>query len=240
MYVIQGYYGGIRLIQATIKSFRDLCITANVNINRLEHGFRISYSSTIPRMVGLSGSSAIIVATFTALMEYYQITLFELHILRAGKSFSLHTNTVHVYLTYTLYISIYMLHIDLPEFILNIEKNELGIAAGLQDRVIQVYGGVVFMDFSNNINNSSKCIENDTNDTIFNTPETSMESFLRDKNLQFEYNSSRSCKYLPIDPAAVPHLYIAYNLAAGKLKYNIYICILYMQCYSLLYVYDLV
>lgn len=35
----------------------------------------------------------------------------------------------------------------LPNLILSVETEELGIAAGLQDRVIQVYGGVVFMDF---------------------------------------------------------------------------------------------
>ncbi|KMZ57944.1 Galactokinase [Zostera marina] len=33
-----------------------------------------------------------------------------------------------------------------PQIILNAEK-ELGIVAGLQDRVVQVYGGLVFMDF---------------------------------------------------------------------------------------------
>lgn len=32
--------------------------------------------------------------------------------------------------------------------ILNIEKVELGISAGLQDRVIQTYGGLVHMNFS--------------------------------------------------------------------------------------------
>ena len=35
----------------------------------------------------------------------------------------------------------------LPSLILSAEKNELNIPAGLQDRVIQVYEGVVFMDF---------------------------------------------------------------------------------------------
>ncbi|KAJ4779869.1 Glucuronokinase 1 [Rhynchospora pubera] len=34
-----------------------------------------------------------------------------------------------------------------PNLILNAEK-ELGIVAGLQDRVVQVYGGLVYMDFS--------------------------------------------------------------------------------------------
>jgi len=34
-----------------------------------------------------------------------------------------------------------------PNLILSVELEELGIGAGLQDRVIQVYGGAVFMDF---------------------------------------------------------------------------------------------
>ena len=35
-----------------------------------------------------------------------------------------------------------------PSFVLSVERDELGIAAGLQDRVIQVYGGAVYMDFA--------------------------------------------------------------------------------------------
>ena len=36
----------------------------------------------------------------------------------------------------------------LPNLILSVETDELKIAAGLQDRVIQVYGGLVYMDFN--------------------------------------------------------------------------------------------
>lgn len=36
---------------------------------------------------------------------------------------------------------------DLPTFALACETEELGIPAGLQDRVVQTYGGLVFMDF---------------------------------------------------------------------------------------------
>lgn len=36
-----------------------------------------------------------------------------------------------------------------PNIILSAEKKELGIAAGLQDRVVQVYEDLVYMDFSN-------------------------------------------------------------------------------------------
>ena len=35
----------------------------------------------------------------------------------------------------------------LPNWVLSVEKSELGIQAGLQDRVAQVYGGLTFMDF---------------------------------------------------------------------------------------------
>lgn len=38
-----------------------------------------------------------------------------------------------------------------PQFILDVEKSELHISAGLQDRVIQVYQGLVFMDFSKDL-----------------------------------------------------------------------------------------
>lgn len=37
---------------------------------------------------------------------------------------------------------------QLPNLILSVETEELGIPAGLQDRVVQVYQGVVYMDFS--------------------------------------------------------------------------------------------
>ena len=36
----------------------------------------------------------------------------------------------------------------MPGFILSVEKEELGIQAGLQDRVIQTYEGLVYMDFN--------------------------------------------------------------------------------------------
>src|SRR5262249_57957188 len=34
-----------------------------------------------------------------------------------------------------------------PTFVLLVEQEELGITVGLQDRVIQVYEGLVYMDF---------------------------------------------------------------------------------------------
>jgi glucuronokinase len=110
---LHGYYGGIRLVKATIKKFVDFCHREGHKL----HGqnFAVRYQSNIPRQVGLAGSSAIIVATLRCLMEFYGIDI--------------------------------PLRIQ-PSLALSVEREELGIAAGLQDRVIQVHEGLVYMDFS--------------------------------------------------------------------------------------------
>ncbi len=109
---LSGYYGGTRLIKAAIKKFVEYCETSGI---RLGHkNFTIRYRSSIPRQVGLAGSSAIIAATMKALMQFYDVDIHK-HIL--------------------------------PTLILRTETDELGINAGLQDRVIQVYEGCVYMDF---------------------------------------------------------------------------------------------
>jgi len=109
---LHGYYGGIRLIKATIKRFADYCSENNLKLH--ERNFSVRYETHIPRQVGLAGSSSIIVATLRCLMEFYEIEIpLELQ----------------------------------PSFVLSIETEELGISAGLQDRVIQCYEGVVYMDF---------------------------------------------------------------------------------------------
>ncbi|MFQ6097269.1 MAG: mevalonate kinase [Armatimonadota bacterium] len=79
--------------------------------------FTISYDTDIPRQVGLAGSSAIITSAIHALMRFYGLC-----------------------------------DDDIPRpmranLILSVETEELGISAGLQDRVVQVYGGIVYMDF---------------------------------------------------------------------------------------------
>jgi len=55
---------------------------------------------------------------------------------------------IFVYQYTCLEYRVMLYFLDLPELILGVEKVELGISAGLQDRVIQVYGGLVHMDFS--------------------------------------------------------------------------------------------
>lgn len=110
---LHGYYGGIRLVKATIKRFVEFCDEQNIELH--DRCFSVRYESNIPRQVGLAGSSAIIVATLRALMEFYQVQIDE----RVQ-----------------------------PSLVLSVETNELGLSAGLQDRVIQVYEGLVYMDFS--------------------------------------------------------------------------------------------
>ena len=58
---LHGYYGGIRLIKATIKRFAEYCQAQNLALH--ERNFSIRYQTNIPRQVGLAGSSAIITAT---------------------------------------------------------------------------------------------------------------------------------------------------------------------------------
>jgi glucuronokinase len=95
------------LVAATVQRFaRDYAPAAA--------GTTVRWSTTIPRGVGLGGSSAIVIAVLRALCSLHDVVL--------ARS-------------------------QLAELALAVEVEELGIAAGLQDRVTQAYEGVVFMDF---------------------------------------------------------------------------------------------
>jgi galactokinase/mevalonate kinase-like predicted kinase len=90
-------------------------------VARFAHEYRSRASSTvlqwttsIPRGVGLGGSSAIVISTLRALSVLYDAELEAT---------------------------------ELAELALAIELHELQIAAGLQDRVAQAFGGLMFMDF---------------------------------------------------------------------------------------------
>jgi len=111
-----GYYGGVRLLKATIKRFHDYCCGEDIELD--DRNFTLRYQSNIPPQVGMAGSSAIITAALRALMAFYGVTI---------------PKPVQ------------------PNLILSVENDELKIPAGLQDRVIQAYEGVVFMDFSKDI-----------------------------------------------------------------------------------------
>src|SRR5439155_8089104 len=64
---LHGYYGGIRLVKATVKKFVEYCLRQGHTLH--ERPFSLRYETRIPRGVGLSGSSAIIVATLRCLMD---------------------------------------------------------------------------------------------------------------------------------------------------------------------------
>ncbi len=110
---LHGYYGGLRLVKATVKKFVDYCLRQGHALH--DRNFSVRYQSDIPRQVGLAGSSAIIVATLRCLIDFYGVPI---------------PREVQ------------------PSLALSVETDELGITGGLQDRVIQVYEGLVYMDFA--------------------------------------------------------------------------------------------
>jgi glucuronokinase len=108
-----GYYGGVRLLKASIHVFHRYCQAHGISQD--SKNFQLSYSSNIPNRLGLAGSSAIITAAFRCMMKYYEVNI---------------PNPI------------------LANLILSVEKDELNIGGGLQDRVAQVYGCPVYMDFN--------------------------------------------------------------------------------------------
>ena len=110
---LYGYYGGIRMLKAVSKLFFEWCEEHGVSVP--DANFTAEYKINIPRLVGLSGSSAICSAMLKALMEFYGVDI-----------------PIE----------------DQPTLIMCAERDELGIACGLQDRVAQIYNGVTFMDFN--------------------------------------------------------------------------------------------
>lgn len=90
---------------------------ADSGIPLRDANFTIDYDTDIPRQVGLGGSSAIVVCALRCLMEFYGIGEEQIPLPQQ------------------------------PQLALAVELDELGIRAGLQDRVAQVYGGLVYMDF---------------------------------------------------------------------------------------------
>ena len=110
---LHGYYGGIRLVKAAINGFVLYCKERKLTLP--DRNFSLRYATSIPRQVGMAGSSAIVVATLRALKNFYDIDI---------------PKRV------------------LPSLVLSIERDQLGIPAGLQDRVAQVYEGCTYMNFA--------------------------------------------------------------------------------------------
>ena len=113
---LNGYYGGLRLVKASIKRFAEYCRRQGIELPA--ENFSLRYDSSIPRQVGLAGSSAIVTATMRALSAFYDVAI---------------PREI------------------LPGLCLSVETEELKISAGLQDRVAQVYEGLVYMDFNREV-----------------------------------------------------------------------------------------
>lgn len=107
-----GYYGSDRLLRAALVRFHEFC---QDRLDAQAPNFTMRATSTIPRAVGLAGSSAIVTAALRALCAWYGIEIAP----------------------------------DiLASLALSVERDALGIPAGLQDRVVQAYEGLIYMDFS--------------------------------------------------------------------------------------------
>lgn len=115
-YLLHGLSSENPLMSATIKKFIEHCKTEDIPLHN--RGFEIEFESTIPREVGLAGSSAIITAVLRTLLEFYYVSI----------PLELQAN-----------------------LILEVETKEMGISAGLQDRVVQVFGHPVYMDFDKHL-----------------------------------------------------------------------------------------
>ncbi len=106
-----GYGTGQQLLAATLHTFIDLAQTQRW---KMPKGLHISFDTSIPRGVGLAGSSALVISLLRCLLDL------------CGQ------------------------HLDenlLPALALSAEVDQLGVVGGLQDRVVQTYGGLVAMDF---------------------------------------------------------------------------------------------
>lgn len=95
------------LVEATVRRF-----SLEFDVGALATA--VQWRTSVPRGVGLGGSSAIVIAVLRALCALYGTALDPAR---------------------------------MAELALAIETEDLGIAAGLQDRVAQAYGGLVFMEF---------------------------------------------------------------------------------------------
>ena len=108
-----GCEDGLRLIRAAVRRFHLLVGDPDGTLG--SRCVQIRYDTSIPRQVGLSGSSALVIATMRALAAHFGIALDPF---------------------------------ELSEGALAAEVEDLGIAAGPMDRIVQSYEGTVVMDLA--------------------------------------------------------------------------------------------
>lgn len=118
-----GYLSGPALLAATVRTFADVAsfeastlgAEAAPELAKFRSArFRLTYSTTIPRQVGLGGSSALVIAALRCLAAMAKLDL-----------------PAEI----------------LPSIALRVETEQLKLTAGLQDRVVQSYGGLMAMNF---------------------------------------------------------------------------------------------
>ncbi len=102
-----GHEGGQRLVTAAVARLARTATEVD------DRPFRVRWSTTIPRSVGLAGSSALVVATLRALTSSWDLELAPDALARLA---------------------------------LEVERDELGIAAGLMDRAVQATGATVLVE----------------------------------------------------------------------------------------------
>jgi len=157
-----GYYGGVRLVKGTIKRFVEFCrAQPEAEYQLHDQPFSVRYDTNVPRGVGLSGSSAIVVATLRCLCEFHGVSIRREILASLARS---------------------------------VEAEELGIACGYQDRVVQVYDGLVAMNFDPLLMEASRA-----------------------QGRGYEFG-----EYHHVDPVGLPPLYLAYHLAAAKQSHTVH------------------
>ena len=95
------------LVEATVRRF-------SLELDPAALATAVRWRTSVPRGVGLGGSSAIVIAVLRALCALHGSALDPAR---------------------------------MAELALTVEAEDLGIAAGLQDRIAQAFGGLVFMEF---------------------------------------------------------------------------------------------
>eukprot|EP01134_Creolimax_fragrantissima_P004066 CFRG4066T1 len=120
----EGYQGGLVLMQATCKRFMELCQEKHVDLPTDIDGTTRNFRLSYDTNIPRQVGLSGSSAIVTA-------------VLRCLMAF------------YGFGVEFLPLHLQ-PAFVLSVES-ELGITAGLQDRVIQTYEGVVYMDFGREV-----------------------------------------------------------------------------------------
>jgi galactokinase/mevalonate kinase-like predicted kinase len=117
-----GFYAGERILWATCNAFYKECLIRQLPLE--SKGFHLRYTTTIPRQVGLGGSTAIEAAALKALMTYYGVT--EDHFPPEC----------------------------IASVLTRVEQRELCFSAGMLDEATQALNGLLFLDFRKRLSGS--------------------------------------------------------------------------------------